>query len=162
MKKFTKNEIEDAQAQYLPDRIKVLFVGESPPSNGSYFYFGGTNALLREMRRAIGGPKGDADFLKNFMERGWYLDDLVRMPVDDRSELKKKCREARSNLAARIAKYRPSAIVCLLRRIRDDVDEAALIADSEAFRYVVSFPPRHPKRFREEMKLILPKLERLP
>jgi len=91
-----------------------------------------------------------------------YLDDLVQTPIDDPSELKKKCREARANLAARIAKYRPSAIVCLLRRIRDDVDDAALMADSEASRYVVSFPPRHPLRFQEEMKRILPKLERLP
>jgi hypothetical protein len=162
MKRFTHDEIENAHAKYLPtNRIKVLFVGESLPSNGSYFYCG-DNALLREMRCAVGGPEGDDDFLKSFMERGWYLDDLVQTPINDRSELKKKCREARDSLAIRIAKYKPAAIVCLLRRIRDDVEVAALMADSEACCYTVSFPPQHPRRFREEMKLILPRLERLP
>jgi hypothetical protein len=157
-----RSEIADAQAKYLPKRIKVLFVGESPPANDSYFYFGGKNGLLREMRRAVGGPERDVDFLNSFMERGWYLDDLVQSPVPDPSELKNKCREARPNLAARIARYRPSAIVCLLHRIRDEVEDAAVMAKCEAPRYLVPFPPRHPLRFREEMKLILPKLERLP
>jgi hypothetical protein len=164
MRKYTEAEIKEARARYRPQRITVLFVGESPPSNGSFFYCGGNN-LLRHMRSGVGGPSEDADFLKSFMERGWYLDDLVPTPLNDRSKLgrDKRCRDARTDLASRIVEYRPSGIVCLLRRIRDDVEIAALMANSKACRYVVPFAGHgHQGYFREEMKRILPELEALP
>src|ERR1700722_20689117 len=113
------NKIKETQKSYRPNRIKVLFIGESPPTNGSYFYYGG-NRLLREMRRALVETKvDDKAFLAGFKQRGWYLDDLVQTPIKG-PELKKKCREARNNLASRIREYRPSIVVCLLRRIRED------------------------------------------
>lgn len=160
----TEAEIREARARYRPQRITVLFVGESPPSKGSFFYCGGNN-LLRHMRSAVGGPSEDTDFLKSFMERGWYLDDLVSTPLDDQSkfEREKRCQDGRADLASRILEYRPSAIVCLLRRIKDDVEIAALMANSKARRYVVPFAGHgHQERFREEMKRIFPELQALP
>jgi hypothetical protein len=156
------DKIKEAQAKYRPPNpIKVLFVGESPPSNGKYFYFG-CNSLLRQMRHALEEDQStDTDFLTNFMKRGWYFDDLVRIPVKQ-SELRKACREARDDLASRVRDYRPFIVVCLLRRIRDDVETAVLMADSDACVYAVSFPPQQPRRFREEMRLLRPRLERLP
>jgi hypothetical protein len=155
-------KIKDAQRKYRPDRIKVLFVAESPPASGSYFYYGG-NRLLHEMRRALKeDQRTDADFLMSFMKRGWYLDDLVQTPVKNQSELKNKCRKARDDLAARIRRYSPCIVVCLVRRIRDDVEIATLKAGSDACVYTVSFPPRHSQRFQAEMSLLRPRLERLP
>jgi hypothetical protein len=112
------DKIKEVQTKYRPSHIKVLFVGESPPTSGKYFYLGG-NSLLHQMRHAVGEDHlTDADFLMNFSNRGWYFDDLVQTPVKEQSELKKKCREARTDLAARIRDYQPSIVVCLLRRIR--------------------------------------------
>jgi hypothetical protein len=115
----TMDKIKEAQAKYRPpNQIKVLFVDESPPSNGKYFYFG-RNSLLHQMRLALGEDQStDTGFLTNFMKREWYFDDLVQIPVKEQSELRKACREARDDLASRIRDYRPSIVVCLLRRIQ--------------------------------------------
>jgi hypothetical protein len=60
----------------------TLFVGESAPASGDFFYYG-TSAMTRYMRRAIEDALGPAnDFLASFKGLGWYLDDLVLTPVD--------------------------------------------------------------------------------
>jgi hypothetical protein len=40
MTKFMEAKIAQVRAEYRPQRITVLFVGESPPSNGKFFYYG--------------------------------------------------------------------------------------------------------------------------
>jgi len=160
MSKYTEAEIVRARARYRPPRITILFVGESPPSNGNFFYCG-NNELLRHMRSAAGlASDSDDDFLQSFTARGWYLDDLVPTPVDHlpRSERVRICWNARHDLAARIAEYHPLAIVSVLRRIRHAVEAAADEADSSAPRYAVPFPGHgHQQRFREEVAHILSK-----
>jgi hypothetical protein len=161
MTKHTEAEIALARAQYRPQRVKVLFVGESPPANGKFFYCGG-NDLLRNMRNAVGEPVAeDRVFLEGFKAWGWYLDDLVTRPIDDlpRAERERACRDARPDLAARIAGYQPNAIVTILRRIGDDVEIAACRAGSKACLYCVPFPGQsHQEKFRKGMLEILPKL----
>ena len=44
-------DIEATRASYRPDRITTLFVGESAPASGDFFYFGNNN-MLRLMQRA--------------------------------------------------------------------------------------------------------------
>ena len=165
MTKYPEAEIAQARKRYRPQRIKVLFVGESPPSNGKFFYFG-DNDLLRHLRNAVGAPlNDDGSFLDWFKAQGWFLDDLVATPVDKQSRTKreKQCRSARSDLAARIAKYQPQAIVSILWRIRDDVEIAANMAASKASLFAVPFPGNGWQiRFREGIKTILPELKALP
>lgn len=156
------DKIKEAQAKYRPDQIKVLFVAESPPTSGKYFYCE-NNSLLNEIRHALREDhSSDVDFLVDFMKRKWYLDDLVETPVRDQTELRNKCLAAVDGLAARIRDYKPSIVVCLLRRIRDQVETAVLKADSDACVYAVSFPPQQRSRFRKEWDLLYPRLERLP
>jgi hypothetical protein len=151
-------EIEPLRLQYRPERITVLFVGEAPPASDSFFYRG-NSGLTNYMRNALGGPKGDIEFLNWFKARGWYLDDLVTAPIENLRERRKKCREARASLAARIAEYQPAAIVCLLKSICDDVEIAASKANSKAALYTVPFAGQgHQTKFNDEMKRILPAL----
>jgi hypothetical protein len=107
--------------------------------------------MFRNMQRAVEHALGEnGDFLKRFKGYGWYLDDLVLTPVNDLEDRQreKKCREAQDCLAARIAKYRPSAIVTLLLRIKDNVEAAADAAASNVPRYTVPFPGMgHQSRF---------------
>ena len=154
-------KIKAAQRKYRPDRIKVLFVAESPPANG-IFIMAEIACCMRCDAPLEKIQKTDADFLLSFMKRGWYLDDLVQTPVKKQSELKNKCRKARDDLASRIHRYSPCIVVCLVPRIRDDVEIATLKAGSDACLYAVSFPPRHSERFQAEMSLLRPRLERLP
>jgi hypothetical protein len=159
-------EVEAVRLRYRPKRIMTLFVGESPPEGGKFFYCGNT-ALKRHMQKAVetaGLGKGD-DFLERFKAYGWYLDDLVLTPINNLSgaERGRQCRDARSTLAARIAQYQPCAIVSLLRRIKVDVEAAATTAGNNAPRFAVPFPGNGQQtRFQEEMARILPLLPREP
>jgi hypothetical protein len=80
--------IETIRLAFRPDRITTLFVGESAPISGDFFYCGGT-ALERVMRSAIEGSLGptSGDFLGAFKAYGWYLDDLVLTPIDHLLEI---------------------------------------------------------------------------
>jgi hypothetical protein len=135
--------VEAARAKFRPERITTLFVGESAPSSGDFFYYG-NSAMTRHMQSAVqhslGG--GGGDFLEGFKAYGWYLDDLVLTPVNNltKSERRAKCLAAQKSLADRIVKYRPLAIVSLLRSIESIVNAAANAADSDAPRFAVPFP----------------------
>jgi hypothetical protein len=163
-----RESVEAIRERYRPERIKTLFVGESPPYSGAFFYCGG-NAMLTHMQRAVEvalsvafGESGN--FLKCFKAYGWYLDDLVLTPVNNltKSQRNAKCRDAQKCLAGRIAAYRPEAIVSLLIRIKPFVDGAAIKAHSNAPRYAVPFPGMgQQERFQARMACIIPKLPRL-
>ena len=154
----TVTDIETVRASYRPRDISTLFIGESAPRSGDFFYCGG-NQLWREMKRAVEaafGPGGD--FLERFKAYGWYLDDLVLRPINHlpRVDRKKACLEAQDSLASRIKEYRPRAIVCLLLGIKPSVKAAAKAAGCNAPFYAVAFPVRHGRRFGKEIKPILP------
>ena len=159
---MTEEEIAKKREEYRPGRIKVLFVGEAPPANGAFFYCG-KNRLLDHMRTAVGSEHmGDVVFLKNFRDRGWYLDDFVTAPIADLRKRREKCRDARDSLSIRIAEYKPQAIVCLLRSIRDDVEIAAYKAGSGVRPYVLQFAGQgHQTEFKKAISFILPELTAL-
>jgi hypothetical protein len=156
--KSTSDEIERLRLQYRPERITVLFVGEAPPASDSFFYRG-NSGLTNYMRDALGGPRGDIEFLNWFKARGWYLDDLVPTPIENLRDRRKQCREARASLATRISEYQPAAIVCLLKSISDDVEIAASKANCKAPLYTVPFAGQgHQTKFKEQMRRILAEL----
>lgn len=157
--------IETIRRRYRPKHVITLFVGESAPKSGKFFYCGNT-ALKRYMQKAMqaAGLVGNGDFLECFKAYGWYLDDLVLTPVDKlpNSEREAKCLSAQKTLADRIACCRPLAIVPLLVRIRKIVKDAADDAGCTARHYPVPFPGNgHQTRFLNEMACILPKLPKI-
>ena len=44
--------VEATRTRFRPERITTLFVGESAPASGDFFYYGNT-AMLRYMREAV-------------------------------------------------------------------------------------------------------------
>jgi hypothetical protein len=99
--------VEEIRNRFLPERITTLFVGESAPYSGDFFY-SGHNAMLAHMKRAVELAFGKTDdFLKSFRAYGWYLDDLVSEPVNHlpKSERIAKCLDAQRSLAERIKVY---------------------------------------------------------
>jgi hypothetical protein len=161
---MSEKSVESVRERYRPERILTLFVGESAPHSGKFFYLGNT-ALKRHMQETLeaAGLGGNGDFLEQFKRLGWYLDDLVQTPVNQltKPERKAACLTARKSLAERIAKYRPEAIVPLLLSIKDVVEGAAHDAGSTAPCYPVPFAGMGQQtRFLKEMARILPKLPR--
>ncbi|WP_271508751.1 hypothetical protein [Bradyrhizobium sp. CCBAU 11357] len=156
-------DVEFIRASYRPDRITTLFVGESAPASGEFFYYG-NNAMLRHMQRATEAVLGEGgDFLERFKGYGWYLDDLVLTPVDKLPPLERRatCLAATDSLRDRIAVYRPLAIVSVLVSIKGIVEAAAKAAESNAKVFGVPFPGMGQQtRFHNEMLKIIPRLPR--
>ncbi|MCK1498656.1 hypothetical protein [Bradyrhizobium sp. 188] len=154
---------ETIRASYRPDPITTLFVGESAPASGDFFYYG-NNAMLRHMQRATEAALGGGDdFPRRFKSYGWFLDDLVLTPVDKLapSERRAKCLAATNSLRDRIATYRPLAVVSMLVSIKRIVEAAAKAAGSNAPVYGVPFPGMGQQaRFHREMVEIIPMLPR--
>jgi hypothetical protein len=153
--------VESIRVKFRPKQIKTLFVGESAPNSGKFFYLGDSNMRLYMEKALKGSFKESHDFLSAFKNHGWYLDDLVLTPINQLTpkERKAKCEAAQAKLALRIAEYRPEAIVCLLSRIDKFVRAAAIASGSDASFYSVPFPGMgHQKRFHAKIKKILPKL----
>jgi hypothetical protein len=89
-----KNKYAIARNKYKPDKVSILFIAESPPSSGGYFYREkaiGKDHLFRETMKAlefwpIDRPmrKGcdKRPMLKEFRSIGFFLMDTCDIPVD--------------------------------------------------------------------------------
>ena len=120
------NELEGLRKSFCPDCITTLFVGESAPASGRFFY-SGNSSLFRAMKRAFGNQES---FLEDFRKKGFYLDDLVLTPVNklERRERSRLRQGAVPGLAERLIKYKPKAVVVVMRAVLPMVQEAMRIA----------------------------------
>ncbi len=152
------NDLEELRQSFRPHRVTTLFVGESPPHGGTFFYKG-NSLLYRKLREAFDAHEA---FLCTFKDKGCYLDDLVLCPIN---KMSKKARHDRRMggiplLAGRMADYQPEAVVALMVAIEPMVCQAMCEAGlSRARLYVTPFPrPEHQRRFKAEMAEILREL----
>jgi hypothetical protein len=154
---------EEARKNHLPERIRTLFVAESAPVGGTFFYHGNGH-LGRYLRRSIEEVlPSDGDFLESFRSYGWYLDDLVSAPVNHLTPRERRAAHlgAAQDLQRRIARYRPRAIVCLLKSIAPIVRAAAFGAGFDGPFFEVPFPGNgQQRRFHLQMREIIPELPR--
>ncbi len=77
--------------KYLPEKFRAIFILESPPSSGKYFYNASgrrTEPLYKAMMECVLGlspvPKKDAG-LKKFQEAGYFLVNATYVPVNEKS-----------------------------------------------------------------------------
>lgn len=91
------NETDEARGRYRPAVVRVLFVGESPPFGGTFFYFETRPSLLRReterIFRDLLGKLIPGDFLLTFRDLGCFLDDLCLEPVNQLSKAAKERKE---------------------------------------------------------------------
>jgi hypothetical protein len=150
---------EILRQRYRPATITTLFIAESPPAEKANFFYSESGTLYRHMKLAFGG--GD-DFLDDFAAKGFYLDDLVLVPVNRLAgpERRRLHRASVSSLARRLRSHRPKAVVVLLKSIARAV-EAALADAGLAHmpRHVVPYPGMgNQPRFLAAMAQIVPTL----
>lgn len=132
------NKLEELRQSFRPEHIATLFVGESAPNSGRFFY-SGDSSLFQAMKKAFGNPE---NFLEDFRRRGFYLDDLVLTPVNklqtrERSRLRK---EAVPELAKRLIEYKPVAIVVVMQAIQSIVRDAMHMAGVKYEPFCVPHP----------------------
>jgi hypothetical protein len=154
-----ESRLEEVRARFRPEKIAILFVGESAPNSGRFFYKEDSN-LYRHMRKAFG--YGD-DFLAKFKSSCFYLDDLALEPINQikASAARKEARlRAIPSFAKRLAEYQPEAIVVLMRGIEPMVRLAMQQAQLSVPFQVVTFPIHHKNvfRFHLEMEKVISQL----
>ena len=171
---MTRAARERLRRRFLPERVRVLFVGESPPAAGSFFY-AADSELYRATRDAFEAalPRfRDVDtFLKAFAESGCYLVDLSLDPVNqltDRTDgswskrlRARRCGEGR--LAATLAELRPAAVIVVLKGIDANVRRAIARAGISTECKTVTYPSRwhrHRLAYRKELTKLLRRLVR--
>ena len=161
---------EELRHKFMPARVGLLFVGESPPAGGTFFY-AADSGLFRATRDAfcdaIEGCERFDSFLDCFMALGCYLEDLCHEPVNhligsadgSKSKRLEARRAGESHLARTIAQLQPLVIIVLLKAIEENVERAAAAAGfAQTERYVLTYPSRwhrHRLAYRRELAALL-------
>jgi hypothetical protein len=140
----------------------MLFVGESPPASGRFFYQA-DSGLYRAIRQtflsAFPNPK-DADFLKSFRDLDCYLVDLCGYPVDNLPGKQRRlaCKQGGTRLAAQIRQLDPEVIVTIVRSIAANVQRAQARAKWHGTHLELPYPGRwksHRLAFEQALRPIL-------
>jgi hypothetical protein len=152
---------DEMRRKFRPTEVRVLFVGESPPAGGTFFYFG-NSILFRATRDAFQRAVPDLlsrDFLASFSGLGCYLEDLCSQPVNRLPDAPRRTarRDSESALAARLTKTSPKAVIVVMSAIAENVRRSLASAEIDCPVYVLPFPsrPEHKRRYVEELAEIV-------
>jgi hypothetical protein len=162
---------EQARNRHRPTVVKVLFIGESPPAGGTFFYFGDSKLAEeteRAFRKVLPELIGD-DFLSSFCRLGCYLDDLCLRPVNQlkkigsagREQLVREYIAGEQPLAERMAQADPAAIVLIGLGIEKNVRRVILTAGCDGLPfYPLPFPnwPDQVERYHGQLTVALSEL----
>jgi len=127
-----------ARDHYRPGKVKLLWIAESPPTSGSYFYFQkttGRDHLFRETMRAVGiWPMREImkrgvnkrPLLEKFRSKGFFLIDTCSYPVDKLTnrERKKAILEGSIGIPQQVSELNPKGIIIVKSNIYDPVKNA--------------------------------------
>jgi hypothetical protein len=158
-------ERERLRRRYRPVRIRLLFIGESPPASGRFFYRqdSGLYRAIRDTFRVVDPSITDDTFLEIFRNTGCYLIDACADPVDhlDRRSRRAACVAGEPRLTRRIRQFDPAAIVTLLRSIQGNVRRATAQAGWHGPILEVPYPGRWASHRKVFCERLVPHLEQL-
>jgi hypothetical protein len=124
----TTDTRELLRERYRPTRVRLLFVGESPPASGRFFYQAdsGLYRAIRDVFFVALPVLKSTEFLESFQSLGCYLVDLCGKPVDrlNKYERNRVCAEGEARLTHSIAELQPRIIITLVRSISANVKRA--------------------------------------
>jgi hypothetical protein len=125
-------EREKLRTSFLPREMRVLFVGESPPAGGTFFYKGDSilfDATRNAFLQVYDEPVIEG-FLSRFKDFGCYLEDLSAVAINRLPESQKRQfrREGEEGLAQKIRVWSPRAVVITMLGIEDNVRAALRVA----------------------------------
>jgi hypothetical protein len=161
----TTREREKLRQSFRPARVQLLFIGESPPVSGRFFYCANTG-LYRAIRSAfqLADPRiTDHNFLAAFRAYGCYLTDVSHEPVNHLAPPLRRATVAagEKTLAHEIASLRPVVIAPMLLSIAKNVNSAIARAKWQGELLQFPYPGRWIRHREEFIKTLLPVLKRL-
>jgi hypothetical protein len=156
----TKRERENLRQSFQPSRIQLLFVGESPPASGRFFY-SGNSGLYRAMRAGFQTADANVDdenFLATFRAYGCYLTDLSHEPIDHLDPVPRRLMRshAEKSLAREIKRLQPGIIAPVLHSITGNVENAAARAKWRGQILQFPYPGRWSRYRRAFLEALVP------
>lgn len=156
------DKFELLRETHKPAETRILFIGESPPANETFFYQGDSR-LAKYTCEAFSPENGPtlkmSAFLKYFRARGCFLVDLCAQPVNHlpRKERKIKRKAGEFLLAQSLKELQPSVIVVVMKAISPSVARAATDAAAEVIpRHTLPFPAQgHERAYVKELRAII-------
>ena len=161
-------DYEKVRGDYRPRRVRALFIGESRPSSGRFFYIpedlaaGLRYHTTKAFNTVFENRAGTGEtFLRFFQRKGCYLDDLSLDPIDG---LKRPARRTARNagvdsLGTRILEYRPQAVVITMLGIRKQAQEAIGLSETSPRTFPLPFPAHgHQRRYVDGLVRVLRQL----
>ena len=126
--------IENIRQSYKPEQIKILFIGESAPGSGDFFYKGDT--LCGYTKKAFSAiypevqSMSKMQFLDFFKQCGCFLDDLCHIPVDyqTKAERRQEYELGVPQLSERIKEYGPDSIIIIVLRVLKYIKKAMILS----------------------------------
>jgi hypothetical protein len=162
-----RSKLETLRRRYCPSCVQVLFVGESPPASGRFFYQGdsGLYRAMRDVFQAVDPSITNETFLEAFRDLGCYLVDLCPTPVDrlDPKSRRDACRISEPSLSRVIVRLKPQTIVTVVRSIEHNVSQAASDANWHGTLIHLPYPGRwsqHKAAFAVAMTLFIAEISR--
>jgi uracil-DNA glycosylase len=156
---------EALRRAYRPERVKMLFVGESPPMSGRFFYNrdSGLYRAVRDAFHQVDSSINDENFLTVFRGAGCYLVDACLQPVDRMKPAARRnaCLDGEPRLTRRIRAMQPETIVTLVRSIQKNVERAIVQASWKGTLLTVPYPGRWVHHREEFMTILIPHLKAL-
>jgi hypothetical protein len=157
-------EKERLRRRYRPAHVRMLFVGESPPASGRFFYQA-DSGLYRAIRNAFRTAFPDLpedNFLHSFQNLGCYLVDLCGKPVDRLSSEKRKkaCGDGEARLARTLKELQPKVVISVVRSISANIKRAQAGANWKGLLAELPYPGRwkkHRLAFEDALKPVLRK-----
>ena len=161
-------EIEELRKDWNPQnvrvRIKVLFVGESPPKSGRFFYDRNTAlyyATFCAFSRVFG--VSEPEFLEFFQKSGCYLYDVLKVPGKKITDVDKSIlNQAKEDLKDFIRNTRPDVVIVIhktgvYRRIEEILSQLRKEGIIKSF-YSLPFPTRYFNEYVEGLCNVLNEL----
>lgn len=156
---------EQLRLAHCPNTINLLFIGESPPASGRFFYArnSGLYRAVFEAFQTVHPVLAEPEFLNAFKSAGCYLVDLCPDPVDHLPMPVRRAarRASEPSLATQIQHLRPRQIVTTLRSIETHVQNAVDQADWTGPILTLPYPGRwqhHKAAFIDTLNPIIKKL----
>ena len=156
---------ERLRRSFRPARIRLLFIGESPPASGRFFY-SANSGLYRAMLAAFqiaDAEVDDENFLTRFRARGCYLTDLCGEPVDhlEPTERRAMRKAGEAFLARELKRLQPGMIAPVLRSIVGNVESAAAQAHWHGEMLQFPYPGRWSRHRAAFIAALAPVIQRL-
>jgi hypothetical protein len=160
-----------ARDKYRPSSIDVLWIAESPPAGGGYFYFevtSGRNHLFRETMKALGWWPLDfpmhagldkSPYLKRFQEGRHFLIDLSPTPVNKLSPTERHAELRRNiiHISEEIETLRPAKILLIKRNVFDILSPLLQSSKLTLNREFIPFPSHGwQAEYRQRIQQLIP------